>query len=238
MNRWVVFLIAAFVLGGACVSRLAVADVVATWPFTGNTYAPTITGTPIAGLTVGDLSITTPNAAVSTLKITIPSSNYSGASGTTLLETAWTKGGFSATARGSFGFTVINSSSGAVQLSGLAFGVRMNSAGPTAYGVRYSINDTNPFTDEIASGSIATSESWFYKSHNDLSLLLPAGSTTEIRVYGYGGLANSTTYAIRFDDVRAVFTAVASVPEASAWAMGTAVVVAAWGAARFGHTKR
>ncbi|MBX3424052.1 MAG: hypothetical protein KF688_00095 [Pirellulales bacterium] len=240
MNRRMVCWLAAFALSGNCDSRFAVADVVATWPFTGSSYAPMITGTPIAGLLIGNISVTSPSwMSTTTGSSTTPVPSYPDASKGPYLDTQWNKIAFSANASGSIGFTVTNDSVSPVQLTGFAFGIRNSGSGPPTYSLRYRINGIGGFTDEAASGSISSSNSsWFYKSHTDLTLSLPVGSVAEFRLYGYGGSGPVTQNNIRIDDVRAVFTAVASVPEASAWAMGGAAVVAAWGAARFGRTNR
>ena len=239
MNRWVVCLIAAPVFSGASVSRLAVADVVAKWPFTGNTYAPTIAGTPIAGLVVSNLTATSLASLPAKFNSSSPPfSNYTGASGATFLDLGWSRGAFSVTARNWISFTVTNNSATPIQLTEFAFGIRNAGTGPPSYTLRYDNVGGTAFTSEIAGGSTPSTNAWGYRSHIDLTLMLPVGSVTEFRLYGYGGTPGTEAYNTRFDDIRAVFTAVASVPETSAWAMGTAAVVAAWGAARFGRTNR
>jgi hypothetical protein len=168
-----------------------------TWNFT--TAAPS-SGTPVANLTVSNMTVVNSNGSPAMISATSPSSGYTGASGANNAG-ASTVNGASLSVSGSsyFQFTLTPAAGYYVALDELSFGTRSTGTGPTTYALRSSKDN---YASNIATGSIATNSTWSLKTNSFSAVYSATGTAITYRLYGYGGSgAQSGTVVWRIDDV-------------------------------------
>lgn len=177
------------------------------WNFT--TASPSVT---TANISVSDISRGNNNGTTNELITTVSVSNtYPGFSAGGNAGAAARTGALNLASNGSayFEFTLTPANGYSFNVSGISFGTRSTSTGPQAYSIR---SNTDNFSTDIVTGSIAASSSttWFLKSHANLSF--QSATPVTFRIYGYNGTgspsANTTNW--RIDDL--LLTVNATVP--------------------------
>jgi hypothetical protein len=196
------------------------------------------TSSDVAGLVVGDM--TRGNGGISTLTGTASTSkDYSfllagtstPASGGNNVQSSALGGPLVTGSSAYFAISLSNTSSYVMKVVGVGFGSRSTSTGPAAYALRSSLDG---YTAHIAGGTSAlpTDSIWAYYANTFSSPLEIAPATAaQIRLYGFGGTAdslNNTTW--RIDDLQVIV-----VPEPAVW-LANAVSICLTAAA--GRAKR
>lgn len=195
-SRWMVFLCAfsAFLLPAAA------ADLY--WDFgteDPGTAAPS-SGTPVANLTVGDVTQGNNNGMTTLITDSSVSSGYAGSSGSQNAGAAARTGPLVTDPAGSAYFEVVltPATGFTVNVSQINLGARRTGTGPTTYSLRSSIDS---FGSDAATGPFPASATWGLISIPALSL--SSGAPLILRFYGFNGTGspNAGTANFRIDDL-------------------------------------
>lgn len=168
-----------------------------TWNFA----STSISSGSMTNLTVSAVSIGNSLGTVSgPLNSSVPSSGYTGASGTNNYGNACRIGALDVNANGSayIEFTLTPQNGKTFRFTALQTGMRSTTTGPQAYALRSSANG---YSTDILTGSVANNSSWTLKSH---TFNVTISSATTFRIYGYNGTGSPGSGIInwRIDDLR------------------------------------
>ena len=201
-------------------------DNVSATPTPAATSVPPSSGTPVANLTVSDL--TRGNGGSAQLVVsTVPSSGYTGASGVNSVQAAAALGALSVTTSAYFTFTLTLDLSTEVMVSGISFGERSTPTGPLALDIRSSLDN---YTTSIGTATVLADSTWRLVTPTLLPTLSAANTPLTYRIYGSGGSA-AASGNFKLDDITLTYSLLA-VPEPSTWLMMIA------GAGLLGATQR
>ena len=179
-----------------------------TWNF--NTATPSSAAVPnltVSALSQGNNNVSGVNPPL--LNASSPST-YSGASGTNNAGIAARIGTLNTGSSGSayFEFTLTPSGSNTVNITGISFGSRSTSTGPTTFTVRTSIDN---YGSDYALGTLGST--WAIQSTTP-SIVSGVSTALTLRIYGYNGAGGAVagTANWRIDDLSLTLTVEAAVP--------------------------
>ena len=179
-----------------------------TWNF--NTATPSSAAVPnltVSALSQGNNNVSGVNPPL--LNASSPST-YSGASGTNNAGIAARIGALNTGSSGSayFEFTLTPSGSNTVNITGISFGSRSTSTGPTTFTVRTSIDN---YGSDYALGTLGST--WAIQSTTP-SIVSGVSTALTLRIYGYNGAGGAVagTANWRIDDLSLTLTVEAAVP--------------------------
>ncbi len=197
-----IFLISVMCLG-FLMSSISLAQSVVSWNFGTTSENPSPSaGTPVANLSISDISRGNNNGTTTLLTTTSASSGYTGASGQYNAGAAARTGALNVGTDGSayFEFTLTPLSGADVTLQSISFGTRSTSTAPQAYTIRYSVDS---YSSDLATGSISNNSTWSLKTNLNFNASSVSGNPVTFRIYGYNGTGSASvnTANWRIDDL-------------------------------------
>lgn len=204
--RITVSVILAFFTTALCQQSFAQSTV--RWNF-GSGSTPSLapsSGLPVANLAVSNFAIgniygstfANANSNIATPPNVTLSTGYTGSTGSYYYGHVAKTGNLFTATSSYYQFTLTPSGGNSVVLTGISFGTRSASTGPTLYSVRSS---ENSYESDIATGSVGSS--WVLKTNNGLNVSSKNNTAITIRIYGYKGSGTPTANAANWqiDDV-------------------------------------
>ncbi len=192
-----------FVIGFFLSIGIANSQSVVSWNFgttTGN--ASPSSGTPVANITISDVTRGNNNGTTNDMLTTTSQSNYTGASGLYNAGVAARTGALDIGTNKSayFEFTLTPVSGYKAKLSEVSFGTRSTSTAPQSFTIRTSLDN---YSADVITGAISNNSNWYYKTNSPISVTSIEATAVTIRIYGYNGSgsASANTTNWRIDDL-------------------------------------